>query len=266
MQDMINMENAFGKADDGFQKTVHHTLAKLKKDEDSGAFDPVIGSNQRVLRYPMKRIAVIAAAIILALTLATTGIAYGGEIIDAIKSFMFGNSSATQVEYIENKTVSLRIVNRSELVDHDKGTGLIHFDSVEEANQCVPFTIKVPSYLPDNVIGFSHPVIVQRKLDGTAGYDVFIQYRVDDPSNIDELNLINIDQYYIGPNAHVEIETIVPIQKVMVGDIEASLVFTEGYFDYVQYYLYWIKDDILYEFINGCFDLETMLAIAESVE
>jgi len=251
MQDINNMMNAFGEADDSFRDNVYHTLTRLPK----------------VVTYTKARrpVIVIAACFVLVFAMSVTAFAYGGEILNAIKSFMFGDSSATQVEYIEDRIVSMVIVNRSELVDHDKGTGLVHYDSLEEANRYVPFTVKVPSYLPDNVIGFSHPIIAQRKLDGTAGYDVFIQYKVDDPDNIDELNLMNIDQYYIGPNAYIELETIAPIQKVMVGDVEALLVSTEGYLDYVQFFLYWIKDDILYEVINGCYDLETIITIAESV-
>ena len=46
-----------------------------------------------------------------------------------------------------------------------------------------------------------------------------------------------IFQYYAGLGAYVELETIYPIQKVMVGEIEASLVYVEGIDDSVKYYL-----------------------------
>ena len=87
-------------------------------------------------------------------------------------------------------------------------------------------------------------VAVQRYTDGTAGYDVYVHYRVETPDGTDGLN---VNQYFAGPDAYVELETVYPIQKVMVGDIEASLVYAED--SMTRYRLYWLKDSILYELI-----------------
>ena len=214
--------------------------------------------------YAVKRSVGLKAALIAAsitVFVLVTGFAYGAEIIATIQQFMFGESSAVQVEELNGGrgVIGFRIVNRS-LADSTKHDGVTQFTSIEEANQFATFTIKAPRYLPENVIGLEY-VAVQRYTDGSAGYDVYVHYRVEIPNGTDGLNL---NQYYAGPDAHVELETVHSIQKVMVGDIEASLVYAED--SMARYSLYWLKDCILYELTSGgSFDLETILAIAESV-
>ena len=214
--------------------------------------------------YIAKRKMGLSAAIIatmFALFSLTTAFAYGGEIIAFVQQFMFGNSSAEQAEKLDGYVIGFDIIHRSDLVDWTKNDGGKAFTTIEEANEFAAFTIKLPTYLPDNVIGLE-TVYVQKYKDGTAGYDVHVRYSVQTPNGTTGFS---VNQYYAGPDAYVELKTIHPIQKVMVGDAEASLVHGESSFNRIGYHLYWMKDDILYEYIGDCYDLETILAIASSM-
>jgi len=214
--------------------------------------------------YIAKRKMGLSAAIIavtLALFSLTTAFAYGGEIIAFVQQFMFGSSSAEQVEKLDGYVIGFDIVHRSDLVDWTKNDGGKTFTTVEEANEFASFTIKVPTYLPDDVIGLK-TVYVQKYKDGTAGYDVHVRYSVATPNGTTGFS---INQYYAGPDAYVELETIYPIEKIMVGDVEASLVYGESSFNGIGYQLYWIKDDILYEYFGDCYDLKIILAIVSSI-
>jgi len=241
------------------KKIFKETFAELRASEDT-IREVLKMTRTRKIHFKALRIIPIAAVIVLLLS--ATAFAYGGEIVGALKEFMFGNSSAVQVDEIENAVLKFRIVNRS-VADPTKMYGLDRFDTIEEANRFAGFTIKAPSYLPENVIGLYH-VWVQGNEAGTPGNEVFIQYNVETPGGTANFH---IGQYFAGADAYIELETIEPIQKVMVGDIEASLVYTEDSTPGVQYHLYWMKNDILYQFLVpvGCFDFETALAIAESI-
>ena len=225
------------------------------------------------------RFAVVAAAVILLVALGTGVLAFGAEITDAVKSFIFGNSSAEQVDELEDiewyggiitgRLHSWELVNRSGLVDETKHAGYEIFDTLDEANGFANFTIKAPSYLPENAYGPVR-VAVQKYIDGTAGYEAHVTLHTErQDGNMAEFHLI---QMYAGPDSHFNLVTVYPIEKVMVGDIEASLVHEPSepgdYFVGVGYRLFWMKDEILYQLecsSSSNHPKETILAIAESV-
>lgn len=199
--------------------------------------------------------AAILAAVFAALSL-TTAFAYGDEIIGALRQFMFGDSSAAQFEVIdEDIIIRFTIINRSGLVEPGVINGYIGFSTMEEARQAAPFTVREPLYLPENAV--LDMVNVARCKDGSYGYDVQIGYTIELPDGNGRLDLF---QYYAGPDAYIELDTTYSIQKTAVGGIEASVLQGEG-----DTYLYWIKDDVLYELFSRAYDLETLRAIAESV-
>jgi len=73
--------------------------------------------------------------------------------------------------------------------------------------------------------------------------------------------MITLMQYYAGPDAYVNLQTVEPLEKVMVGDIEASVVYYGR-----SPHLYWMQDEILFEPFSGHYGLETLIDVAESVE
>jgi hypothetical protein len=201
-------------------------------------------------KHPL-RVALIAA--ILAAFSLTAAFAYGGT----VWRFMFGKSSAARVEEIDGGegVIQYAVTNRELPANRTDYGGHIRFDTVEEANQFAPFTIKSPQYLPENM-ELSH-VSVQQYTDGTAGYDAIVHYWVKTPNSTYGLGIF---QYYAGPDGYIDLLTIYPVEKVMVGGIEASLVDAEG-----SYHLYWVKDGVAYEMTNRFYGIETLVAIAESV-
>ena len=74
--------------------------------------------------------------------------------------------------------------------------------------------------------------------------------------------LTRLFQYYAGDNAHINLESAQPIEKVMIGDIEASIVIVDGTYRH----LYWMKNGIVFELISGNdVELDELIAIAKSV-
>ncbi|MCL2163316.1 MAG: hypothetical protein FWH55_02755 [Oscillospiraceae bacterium] len=56
-----------------------------------------------------------------------------------------------------------------------------------------------------------------------------------------------------------------PIDQVMIGDIEAAAIFTDNG-EMKRISLQWLAGDTQYELISGAYDLDTMIAIAESIK
>ena len=223
-------------------------------------------SNPRDFKRRLSVKAAVIAAVIAMLVL-TTAATYGSEIVTAIKQVVFGDSIGTQLDpehvlYIG----SWGIMNRSNLDGAaDYPVGL--FDSLEEARLAAPFHIKEPSYLPNSVAGLRN-VGVWRVEDPENPWMHFVTLNYD---LVGDGRLLELKQVYAGPDAHIEVETISSIGKIMVGDVEALLVSSDGRDDVINdqsYSLWWIMDGIAYEL--SCYrdvaNLETLLAIAESIQ
>jgi hypothetical protein len=212
------------------------------------------------------KFAIIAATVVFGVILTTTVFAYGGEIMNVIQQFMFGNSIAAQVETIDggdemgiddSGVIGSRwiIRNRSDFAEWKDMSGrYVYIETLDEAREITPFEIQEPEFIPDAILGDIHVIYFE---DKTYGYDVYLKYAV----GIEEYDL-NLFQYYAGPDAYLEFTTIDPIQKIMVGDIEAFVEISDVYAN-----LYWIKDEILFNLECGLYvyDLETLIKIAESV-
>ena len=226
-------------------------------------------------RFPVR--AAVLAAIIAALVL-TTAFTFGSEIVGVIKQVMFGDSIAKQVVsdnslYIE----SLGVMNIAELSDaKDYPLGL--FDTLEEARQAAPFPIREPAYLPDDVTGLNSVGVWRAEAEtGPWMHFVIVSYNI--ALVPDGNSILQLRQFYAGPDAYFDIESVSSIEKVMVGDVEAVLVTTYGKSGFgdgnvisnvsdTGYALYWLNYGIAFElsvdYHNG-YTPETMVRIAESV-
>ena len=221
-----------------------------------GAMDAAAPVRPTRRRVGLKTALIAAVLVLLSLT---TAAAYGNEIIAVIEQFMFGGSSAARVESIGdgNVAIGFEIVNRDKKVDPNRAYGGFYkFGTVEEARQAAPFDLKAPSWIPEGLKLTG--VDLLRYRDKSYAYDAHVTYEIWFPEGGN--GRLTLFQYYAGPGATVDLKTVEPLQKVMVGDIEASVV---------QYgkepHLYWMQDDILFELFSGVYGLDTLAAVAASV-
>ncbi len=221
-------------------------------------------------KFPTKRCFVTVLAAVLLVVFSTTAFAYGGDIINEIKRIMFGGSAVTQVYVTGDGVTTLKIVNRSDFANtgYEERDNNIHtqqsteiqaFPTYKEASQAAPFHIKEPSWIPENVELSSVNVIVAK--NKKLSYDAIINYWAKEPDTNGKYNWITLYQYYAGPDASIEIQTVMSIEKIMIGDIEGSVV--KDNHDLIC--LYRIKDEVVFELQGFCYDLETLVAMAESL-
>jgi len=225
--------------------------------------------NQSVKTKPIYKKRSLILITVIAVLLINTVSVYGNAIINVIQQFMFGNSSITQVEKIDvgdeldGITLNMYIIkNRSEFTEWgDRFGRYITFGNLDEALEVIPFKIQKPKFIPNAVFDAAHIIYLDEQV---YGYDVWLKYRVN------EISELNLYQYYVGSDAYIEYTTIESIQKVMVGDIEASVtiwdIWGDGSAEYMS--LIWIKDEIIFRLECGSYvyDLETLIQIAESIE
>jgi len=256
-------------------------------------------ASQKQARKTMSRrsLVAIAAVVIFTILLVPTALAYGGEIVGAIKQFMFSGSNASQVESINHAGsinginghgdnfggIGFEIKNRSafasgvingldsdEVIDDgfivDDGVtrftvnNCTIFDTFEEAQAAAPFEIRLPGHLPTSAS--LHSILVTHFQDGAYAYEAHIDYTLD--LGADGFYSFTLNEYYVGPDAYIDLSTEYPIEKIMVGRAETAYVHET---ETNNQWLYWIKDDVLYSiYSNGSYtDMETLLKIAESI-
>jgi len=221
---------------------------------------------------PRRRHLVVVVALVLVFALSITAFAYGEE----IWQFMFGRSNAEVVKSInhagsingidglgENRGgVGFEIVNRSanttgviddictgEVIDDgffvDDGvtrftvSNSTLFDTYEQAKAIAPFEISVPGYLPPNAS--LNGIRVTRFPNGEYAYETHISYNLD--LGVDGRGGITLSEYYVGPDAYINLATEYSIEKTVVGKAEAASVceISTG-----NQWLYWITDDVLF--------------------
>ena len=128
-----------------------------------------------------------------------------------------------------------------------------------------------PTFLPDNVTGLnSVGVYRSEEPDGPDMHFVIVSYNI--ALNGGGNAILQLRQFYAGPDAYYDLETVFGIEKVMVGDSEAVLISASAK-DWVDtedinYTLYWLNDGIAYELgaeYHDGYTPETMIKIAESV-
>ena len=209
---------------------------------------------------------------------ATTVIAYNTGIVSVLNQVVFGDSIARQVVFDNDYTAgTMGIINRDELntnIDYTPGV----FATLEEARSVAPFIIREPSYLPDNVTGVQSVGVWRVETTETPWlYYIIIVYDIILKNG--NSSVLQLWQTYAGDNAHLLIDNISPVEKVIIGDTEGVLISSTGYFydrdgkqifdeNINAYHLNRLKDGIAYdlhvEYHDG-YTLETMIKIAESI-
>jgi len=216
------------------------TFSELRASEDT--LSEVMKMTARRKRISAKAL-LIAAAI--AAALITTAFAYS----DTIMQFLFGDSTARQVVNTEKDSSStgMEILNRLEAPEADLSMA-VNRDSFDDVRPFVPYGVYGPSYVP----GEGHWEV-------SAFHGLIFSHYRDENSNS-----IRFLQFYAGPDAYISLTTTDNIHKVMVGDIEATAVIS-GMFEVAPIHLYWMKYDMVFELFSSAYDLDTLIAIAESV-
>jgi len=219
-----------------------------------------------IRRRPKLRTLLIAAAV-LALSV-TAAFAASGELREVISQVVFGRSGIKQVDEFgdgyENAYLYVRVWNNNYSC-YSRYAGETEFQTLGELRQAASFEVKEPHYLLEgmelrDVYGFRFRR-GDNKFDVKGDYyGAWLWYEYDDGG-------FGFHQYYVGADTFYEIETTNPIQKVMIGGAEAAVILRDmdGDGSVVWISMYWIKDGIAYEMESPTFDLETMIAIAESI-
>ena len=227
-------------------------------------------------RKPRKRFGrLIIIAVMVVLTAAAAFAMYGEEIArfvykEEITRFTFGGNTARQVTRMrfsdgvsEGSRFAMRYhlnaaadINRyATSFEHSK----YQFASVAEAREYVSFNAKEPSFVPEGAGTSSISVPYSRAENAETG-----EYDLGNLSAVyggdGNILLLSIFQTHINPKKPVIIQTTFPIEKVMVGDIEAAAI----YDDSAGLTLYWVHDSVLIR-ISSAYDLETTIAVAESM-
>ncbi|MCL2820274.1 MAG: hypothetical protein FWD38_05525 [Oscillospiraceae bacterium] len=220
----------------------------------------------------------LIAFLIMFLISGTTVFAYSTGIVSVLKQVVFGDSIARQVVFDDDFTAgTMGVINRTELsTAPDYTQGL--YTTLEEARLIAPFSIREPSYLPDNVTGLQSVGVWRVETTETPWlHYVIIVYDITLKNG--NSSVLQLWQTYAGDNAFLLIDNISPVEKVIIGDIEGVLISSTGYFydidgkqifddNITAYHLNWLKDGIAYnlhvEYHDG-YTLETMIKIAESI-
>jgi len=266
-----------------FEKAIQESLENIQAAPSKGLRSRVMENADRGIEImpvhrrsiPLK--AAVLAAVVAALVL-TTAFTFGNEIVSIIRQVMFGDSIAKQVVSDNSCYLGyLGVMNIADLSDaNDYPLGL--FYTFEEARKVAPFPIREPSFLPDSVTG-PNSIGVWRAEAETGPWTHFVIVAYDIALVPDGNSILQLTQFYAGPDAYFDIESVSKIEKVMVGDVEAVLVTTDGKSDFGEgnvitnvsdtgYALYWLKFGIAFElsvdYHNG-YTPETMIRIAESI-
>jgi len=260
---------------------IEETLLRIKTDDLTANSKKDKSYKKPIYRKPA---ALAAAVAIMLLMFSTIALAYS----ESFRAFVFGNSSARLVEFSHEYVTEFDdgsiivsantggIVNRSvpdvlysEDITLVEGFLSEKFLSFEELQQAALFTVTEPSHLPEH-LAFKQAEIVLFE-DGTYSYDVFATYKCTESHKI-----LYFFQLYAGPDAYLDIHIIDRIELddyrsktqldlVMVGNTEALLSVTidDAQSKYIT--LSWIQNDVAYNLSSIDFDIETLIAIANSI-
>ena len=151
------------------------------------------------------------------------------------------------------------------------------FLSFEELSSVAPFTLKEPAFLPDGIK--LNKALIYLFEDKTYSYDTFIEYVCADGQK-----LITFHQFFVGPDAYYDVEvvdnlnigtfqSVSSIETIILNNTEALLGITSSISSHEgstitseSINITWIQDEIGYGIHSYDFDLETMLAIANSIK
>jgi len=266
-----------------YEKAVQESLESIQSSPSAGLKNQVMRSidneaneNMPIIwrRIPIRAALIVAFIGVIALITAFT---FGNEIVTAIRQLMFGDSIAIQVVSDDDHFVgSWGVMNRSDLDAIDYPVGV--FYTLDEARQAAPFTIREPSFLPDNVTGLRGVGVWRLECsDNPWKHFVDLNYNIllENGANV----ILMLRQTYAGPDAYFFIENVSPMELVMVGGSEAVLISAPDTYirydgtvvineDIIGFTLHWLHDGIAFTLSADHHDWytpEVMIAIAESV-
>jgi len=220
---------------------------------------------------------------VIAVVTTTTAFAYSEEIVGVILRIASGNMIAEQMDDLIpgpglGYSMNFEIINEVENINREllENGPFMKFRTFEEASENATFSIKMPSFLPDDMELFGIDV-------NQSAHHAVVSYTKEFPSyNSDaseyrypNYRYLFIFQIYVGQDAYIDIKTTYPLDTIMVGGTEAFLLDrTETLWSPENKpmtipNLLWIKDGIFFnmtfESWEGIDSLETIVAIAESI-
>ena len=242
------------------------------------------GKNRHKGRFSRK--VLLIAAAITALTITTV---FANS--NAFREIIFGNSRAVQVEEVVNPNITryaYRYVN--DMLIESRALDSYYFRvgnsnnetreitsqrsgiyTVEEANRYAPFAIAEPTYIPQHL--YLWQISLPRYYDATYANGAMLIY-------VNELDImvLMLLQSYVGADGYFVFESVHPIEKIMIDDVEALLVENPNGGanpGQISRRLMWISEGMFFELTNMeaydaegnwlGLDLEAMIAIAESI-
>ena len=253
-----------------FKTTIRDKMLSATK---AGAFSP-----HTAMRKPRLRPLLIASVIIIAV--ATTALAYGDDIWQLIFAQQVENVDSEMQIFLydsdETITMGVSIINSN--IDFFKPKGIIDFSTLDELRHAAAFDVRLPSYLPADIMHLTHSYISgltydeDEKIYGvTIGYSFFEDEWIDEPQ-IEKRIHFDFNQFYMGIEGQLHIETLSPFQRVMIGSSEGIVIHnTDNNPDpdlvWSVLSMYWQKNGVLYiihSYGEGL-DIDTMIKIAESL-
>jgi hypothetical protein len=260
-------------------------------------------------KWEVKPKAIAAAAVIAVLTLTTTvAVAYS----NVLQEIILGSSRAAQVEIVNEpfhrgslgiafettvdeglkitsyesvytEPMSLNIYSKDSaepIINFGCMTSFTTFKANEWDDKHSPFLIKKPSYLPLSELVLGHIMLYEQ-----AAAVSFLYYFIDpetiirDPYSNDVIGAAggwSLTQTYAGEGGFFELDTTYPIEKVMIGNVEALLLKIPMYLESIGhqtwYQLFWVDDGYVFWLDHasgyqdgGILSLDILMAIAESI-
>ena len=223
--------------------------------------------NEKSYRKPIYRkpVALAVAVAIILLMFSTIALAYS----ESFREFVFGNFTVTifdQGDAYFTETDDGLIVSSNPVGDSPFLESFLSFD---EFQQSALFTVREPSFLPENLAYKEAGILLNE--DGTFSNAVIITYGCEI-----SYKTLSLSQMYIGEDSmelevvdrieHHDYQSATSFETVMIGDIEALLAVTmiDGVQDdYIS--LSWLCDGFAFMVSTSDFDIDTLIAIAKSV-
>jgi len=236
---------------------IEETLLRIKTDG--------IKNNSYKKSVFRKPAALAAAVAIMLLTFSTIALASNEGIRDFVGGFFVVRVEQDDAHFI-NLDDGLIIS-----ADPDYGLDRVEtFLSFEEFQRSATFTVREPSYLPDDLMFREASILLNE--DSTSSDSVIITYGC-----AQSYKMLWLSQMYIGVDANLELEVVDTIElddfrsvttfdAVMIGEIEALLSITAV--DGVQddhISLSWSHDGFAHMVSSIGFDVGTLIAIAKSI-
>jgi hypothetical protein len=158
-------------------------------------------------------------------------------------------------------------------------------DELQDAQKAVPGGLLTPKYLPQGIEFNSSNIM--KWVCNNCGFEIhenvsfsFLNNSIPfgtEPRNMPSPS-IHFGQIYYGTDADVEFVTAYPLERVMVGEIEAAAVTAEMFRCHAAdehsrtldeilplYTLYWMKDGVGFTLASSYYDFETLITVAESM-